>query len=200
MDDAEARTLLGVGAEAPVEEIRTAFRRRLHHAHPDVAPGDPEATRTTARLVEAYGVLRRGRSRVVDRGAQPPGRSPHPDPGAKVAVDGDHLAFAAPRREVYLRLIEVADQIGEVTYVDPDARLLDTVVILHDGTACSLLAVLQERSRPVGSPEAAGHEVADRRGWAACTEIFFTVEPLGGEARPPVAPLVAAVASLLGGR
>ncbi len=200
MDDAEARTLLGVGAGAAVEEIRTAFRRRLHHAHPDVAPRDPEATRTTARLVEAYGVLRRGRSRVVDDRAPPPGRTSHPDRGARVAVDGDHLAFAAPRRDVYLRLIEVADQIGEVTYVDPDARLLDTVVIVDDGTACSLLAVLQERLLPVGPPHSAGTGVADCRGWAAGTEVFFTVEPLGGEARPPVAPLVAAVASLLEGR
>ncbi|MGI9120652.1 MAG: J domain-containing protein [Acidimicrobiales bacterium] len=199
MDDAEARAVLGVGARAPAEDIRTAFRQRLHHAHPDVAPRDPEATRTTARLVEAYGVLRRGRSRVGDR-PSPPSRWSHPDPGARVAVDGDHLAFAAPRREVYLRLFEVADQIGEVTYVDPDARLLDTVVILDDGTACSLLAVLQERLLPVGSPDSAGTGGAYRRGWPTWTEIYFTVEPLGGEARPPVAPLVAAVASLLGGR
>jgi hypothetical protein len=94
-----------------------------------------------------------------------------------VVIDGDSLQVAAPSDEVYRRLVEVAHGIGEITYLDPDARLLDTIVTSDEGIACSLLASLQGR--------------------ATGTEIFFTLEPLGGEAGPAVEPLVTAIAALL---
>ena len=163
MEEHEARALLGVSVGATAAEVRAAFRRRVHRAHPDVAPGDPHAARHTSRLVEAYAVLRRP--------APPrPARPVHP------MVEDDSLTWDRPAEEVFRRLIEVADRIGDITYLDPGARLLDTVVVVDD-VACSLLATLQGR--------------------AAGTEVFFTLEPLGSERRPPIAPVVAAVADLL---
>ena len=177
MLEAEARRVLGVGANAAPEEVRAAFRARLRLAHPDVAPGDAGAGRATASLVEAYATLR-----------QPPPRSGRPAPATAagdtgrrypsgVVRDGDSLHVAGPPDEVYRRLVEVAQGIGEITYLDPDARLLDTIVTTDEGVACSLLASLQGRT--------------------AGTEIFFTIEPLGGETGPAVEPLVAELAALL---
>jgi CysZ protein len=48
-DDERAAQVLGVQANASVEEIRSAFRKRLFEVHPDRG-GDEEATR---RLVDA---------------------------------------------------------------------------------------------------------------------------------------------------
>lgn len=178
MDEAEARALLGVAAGAGPGELRTAFRRRLRQAHPDVAPADPDAARATARLVSAYALLRG----PVPAGASPPSvpnKAPVATTAAPVVVDGDSLTYPAPPDEVYRRLVAAADQLGELTYVDPDARLLDTVVTMADGTACSLLASLQGR--------------------AYGTEVFLTLEPLGREPCPPAEPLVAALAALLAG-
>ena len=94
-----------------------------------------------------------------------------------MVLDGDSLTYPAPPDEVYRRLMAAADHLGELTYVDPDARLLDTVVTMDDGTACSLLASLQGRAHG--------------------TEVFLTLEPLGAEPCPPVEPLVAVLAALL---
>ena len=162
MEEHEARALLGVGDGATAAEVRAAFRHGLHRAHPDVAPGDPHAARRTSLLVEAYALLRRP--------APPPHETAHP------TLDGDSLTWDQPAEEVFRRLVEVADRIGDITYLDPGARLLDTVVVVED-VACSLLATLQGR--------------------AAGTEVFFSLEPLGSERRPAIAPVVAAVAELL---
>ncbi len=179
MNEAEARATLGVEPGTSPDELRRAFRRRLRQAHPDLAPGDPHAAEATARLVRAFALLRHRRL--------PSAPSPTPSscgPWASsaqptVEVDGDSLTFPAPPDEVYRRLMAAAEQLGELTYVDPDARLLDTVVTMADGTACSLLANLQGRANG--------------------TEVFLTLEALGREPSPPVAPLVAALAALLAG-
>jgi hypothetical protein len=174
-----------VGPRAGAEELRTAFRLKLRRAHPDLVPDDPQATLTTARLIGAYALLRQAVLRqAVPRHVDPTlGRVPVPEPplsaplGTAVAVDGDSLTYPAPLDEVYRRLLAAADQLGELTYVDPDARLLDTVITMADGTACSLLASLQGRAHG--------------------TEVFFTLEPLGRGRCPPVDPLVAELAALL---
>jgi len=173
LDRVRARDILGVGPDASQDELRGAFRSLLRLAHPDVAQGDAGAGRATALLVEAYATLR---SAVPEPDARTPATAagtPRPQ-ASGVVDDGDSLHVSGPPDEVYRRLVEVAHGIGEITYLDPDSRLLDTIVITGEGVACSLLASLQGRS--------------------ASTEIFFTLEPLGGESGPPVEPIVAAIA------
>lgn len=144
-----------------------------------MVPGDAGASRTTASLVEAYALLR-GISpppapTAPDVPPEPAGGTPAHD---EVLRRGATLLVAGPPAQVYRRLVDIAHVIGEVTYVDPDARLLDTIVVTDDGAACSLLASL--------------------RGRAGGTEVSFSIEPLGGDPRPPVVPLVTVVADLLG--
>jgi hypothetical protein len=47
-EDAEARSVLGVGAAATAEEIRAAYRAKMAHAHPDRGGKHAEAARLTA--------------------------------------------------------------------------------------------------------------------------------------------------------
>ena len=178
MDEVEARRILGVAPGAPAEEVRSSFRRRVRQAHPDLAPGRPGASRATATLVQAYALLRSGvRPEATPPRAAPGGRSAEPARGSPATVDGDSLLVGGPPDEVYRRLVEAAHHLGEITYVDHDSRLLDTVVITETGQACSLLASLQGRG--------------------SYTEVFLSLEPLGGDARPAVRPLVRALAQLL---
>ncbi|HSH22911.1 MAG TPA: DnaJ domain-containing protein [Acidimicrobiales bacterium] len=176
MDEAEARRILGVGGQTSAEQLRRAFRQRLRRAHPDVVPDDPGAARTTAELVAAYALVRRTFATAAQERQADLGATPGPMTGALV-VTGDSLIYPAPPDEVYRRLVAAADQLGELTYVDPDDRVLDTVFTAADGTACSLLATLQGRTHG--------------------TEIFFTVEALGRGRCPPVESLVAEVAAVL---
>src|SRR5690606_26370028 len=77
MDVAEARAVLGVGADDPWPAVRSAYRRRIRAVHPDLNGG---AAAAAARLNEAYAVLSRAR-RAGGRGAPPPGPTPAaPDP------------------------------------------------------------------------------------------------------------------------
>ena len=180
MDTAEARAVLAVDRTAGTEEIRSAFRRQLRRTHPDVASDVADAGRRTARLVQAYATLRRS------PGPEPaPGPATPPPPAGRlptIGVAGDSLRWTVAPREALRLLVEVVDSMGDITYLDVDAGLLDVVVVLGDGTACSLMATVAARSGHGGPP---------------VTEILFALEPLGAEARPPARPVVAAVAARL---
>lgn len=180
MDTAEARAVLAVGRAAGTDEIRSALRRQLRRTHPDVATDVADAGRRTARLVQAYAALRR--SPAAGSG---PGTAAPPPPAGRlptVSVVGDSLRWAVPPREAFRLLVEVVDSMGEITYLDVDAGLLDVVVVLDDGTACSLMATVAARSGDTGPP---------------VTEVLFALEPLGAQARPPARPVVVAVAARL---
>ena len=180
MDTAEARAVLAVGRTAGAEEIRRAFRRQLRQTHPDVASDVADAGRRTARLVQAYATLRRS------PGPEPaPGPAAPPPPAGRlptIGVAGDSLRWTVAPREAFRLLVEVVDSMGDITYLDVDAGLVDVVVVLGDGTACSLMATVAARSGD-GEPPV--------------TEVLFALEPLGAEARPPARPVVAAVATRL---
>ncbi len=134
--------------------MRGAFRRLLRATHPDVAGGEGGATRRTALLIEAYERLR------AAAGVEPAPEPDAPAPVGVTVVDSGTLAFAAPADEVFLCLLEVAHELGEVTYVDPDVGLLETIVQLDAGPTCSLVVSLQGRGTGV-------------------TEAFCTLEPIG---------------------
>ncbi|MDH7601874.1 MAG: J domain-containing protein [Armatimonadota bacterium] len=55
----ECYRLLGVGPEWRLEDVKSAFRRKLLAVHPDRNPADPLAAERTRKLLEAY-------NRVVD--------------------------------------------------------------------------------------------------------------------------------------
>lgn len=63
-----ARTLyelLGVRPDADTKKLHIAFRDAAKVHHPDLNPGDPDATRRFTQLVNAYGILRDAEQRDI---------------------------------------------------------------------------------------------------------------------------------------
>ncbi|MBK9178536.1 MAG: DnaJ domain-containing protein [Acidimicrobiales bacterium] len=178
---AEASRVLGVADDAPWPEVRAAYRRLVRAHHPDVAR-HADAGRTTARITAAYTVLRASRD---GPGRTEPGAGPVAGPVAEPLVaeplvaEADTLLLDAPHDEAFFALLDGADRLGEVTYVDADAGLLEVIVELCGLPAASVVITLQGRAQG--------------------TEAFVTVEPLGATEAPATAAVVALLAELLGG-
>ena len=177
----EARAVLGVGAEASPTDLRAAFRRAMRDTHPDLHGGDGAATR---RVTAAYRLLaglgEASAPAPAAAAAAAPGPSADPptpttDPiVASVSVDGDTVSAELPAGDLFAMLVEVGHRIGEVTYVDSHAGLLEIVVQFEHHGSCSVVLTLQG-------------------GGAGITEAFCTVVALGAGPGPPTE----AVASLL---
>jgi hypothetical protein len=144
-DLAAAARVLGIDLAATPDEVRDAYRRQLLAHHPDVGGTNEEAVAITA----AYRIL---------SGVRPHPLVPPPPP-APVQVEGETLALEVPADEAYLLLLDAAHRVGDVTYIDRDAGLLEFVVDI-----ASVVLSLQGRGN-------------------GTTEVFCTVEPLG--TRPP---------------
>lgn len=188
MDVVEARALLGVGPEDEWPVVRAAFRRLLRATHPDVAAPLADATARTARLTEAYRVARVAHERgdapaATPRPTTPPAppagwREAPPRPAVGVCVEHGALVVRAPAEEAFLRLLEAAHDVGEVTYVDLESGLLETIVHFEGWPVCSVLLTLQGR--------------------VSGTEAFCTVEPLETGDPPPLDAVVRTLAARLG--
>ncbi len=193
MDRAEAWSVLGVSPTASADELRSAYRQRLFALHPDHSGQTGEGVRT---VISAYRVLA---SQLVASPDLVPVQStaladdlpadelPADDLHAdEVLADDvwligpDTIALAMPADDAYLRLLEVAHRIGDVTYVDRSCALMEALLRTKDGTTLSLVISLQGR--------ALGH-----------TEAFLTIEPvdLVRGPLPNVADLTQLVASHL---
>lgn len=194
MDLDEALATLGLRHDTTWPEVRAAYRARIRAVHPDVARG---RGREAATLNAAFSVL----ERVYRRGEPAPPRSsavndtaaagdaattprshprrarfdaPYEGPIDMVAVDDDGLALVAPADEVFHRLATVIDDIGDVTYADPDGGYLEAVV----AEGCAQLVV-------------------SLQGRAHATEAFFTLEPMDARAVPPIESIVRQIAARL---
>jgi len=174
----EARAVLGVPADADPEVVRAAYRRLLLRTHPDVS-GRGDATDATVRLTTAYAVLLRqgpadgdgaGTTGAPGPSAAPPATdassAPPRPPIAAVLVDDDTIAVPAPGDETLLLVMETAHALGEISYLDPSAGLVEVIVEFVEAPTSSVLLCLQGRATGV-------------------TEVFCTVEPLSGGEAPP---------------
>lgn len=179
MDRAEAAGLLGVDVDAPPDQVRSAFRRLIRERHPDRA--GERSTGHSALLIEAHRTLRSPAPRAP---SAPPPAGPRPRPAAGPPVDarveGDALLVRADPATVVARLVDAGHALGEVTYLDRSAGLLEVLLLVQEPdddrpAACSLVASLQGRLDAV--------------------EVFCTVERLDGHPPPPIAPIVAALAA-----
>lgn len=181
MERAEAARVLGVAEDAGPDTARRAFRDLIRRHHPDRA-GAASAP-ASARLIEAYRVLRT----IPDPARPPPDPAPPPPaarpvPPVDTRVEGDALLVWADPATVMARLVDAGHRLGEVTYLDRGAGLLEVLVMVapegeDHPVACSLVASLQGRLDAV--------------------EVFCTVERLDGHPAPPVAALVDALADAL---
>jgi len=161
--------VLGVHDTASTRQVRAAYRQRIREHHPDRA--GPDATVDAARIIEAYEVMSAPAPAPAPAPVTAPSRRGRPDHSVML-VDDDTVAFAFPADEVFALLVEAADDIGDITYVDPDAGLLEVLVTLAFGGPWSVVISLQGRMDRV--------------------EAFCTVEALdGSDAQPgPVVSLL----------
>jgi hypothetical protein len=177
MDLDDALRALGLGRSTTWAEIRDAYRTRIREVHPDLTAGSgADAARLNAAFAVLEPVYRRGTPPPV---GPPPPRAPRRRPPVTTdatleRVDDDGLVLVAPADEVFLRLAAAIDEIGAITYADPDLGYLEAVVA--DGTA-QLVVSLQGR--------------------AHATEAFFTLEPMDVRPVPALDTIVRQIAARL---
>lgn len=177
----EARRILGVSTDADPDTVRRAYRRRLHQVHPDVS-GRSDATELTLELTAAYTVLLRSPGPAGDpSGASAPAARPEPrspaspppaqpvdpiEPVVVSLVDDDTIGVGAPAAETLMLLVEAAHRLGDISYLDPSAGLVEVIVEFVEAPTSSVLLSLQGRATGI-------------------TDVFCTVEPLSGGEAPP---------------
>ncbi|MEX0767330.1 MAG: J domain-containing protein [Microthrixaceae bacterium] len=156
----KALSLLGVTSESSPGQIRAHYRQLLLRNHPDHSSQD-EAALLTMALTNAYQLLN--------------SRTPTPPPLPKLEqpsqveiclLDDFTLQVKAPASETLMLLIDMAHDLGEISYLDPAAGLLEIVIEFVEEPTSSVLLTMQGRSSGV-------------------TEVFCSVEPLSGGISPP---------------
>ena len=197
----EALAVLGLGPDHDAEQLRAAYREAARRTHPD-RPGAPrDANARMAAVNHAYAVLNGTEPAepsltAPSDGTAPPSRPAPPSgavwsaggprrPGAPLRVevyeDGS-LLVDAPAEETFEALVESMELIGDLTYVDAEAGLVQVLARHLDGPFCYLTCSLQGR--------------------AAGTEVFTTLERLDtADAANPAdaAALLPRLADTLGG-
>jgi len=168
VDRSEAAEHLGVDLDASADLIRRAFRRLVVQHHPDLSgTSDTEEVR---RLTEAYRVL---------RAPAPEPQEPAPPAGPVIEIGEDTITLALPPDEAFDHLLDAGAAIGDVTYVDPEAGLLEVLVTFDDGRRASAVVSLQGRAA------------------TGATDAFVTLEPLDGGPVLPVEVVAAALGHAL---
>jgi hypothetical protein len=168
----DALRMLGLDRTTTWADIRAAYRVRIRAVHPDLTAGSGA---DAAQLNAAFAVL----EPVYRRGVPPPPptAAPAPPPAEVAHMDDDSLALVAPPDEVFFRLAAAIDEMGAITYADPDGGYLEALVA--DGT---------------------GQLVVSLQGRAHATEAFFTLEQLDSRPTPPIDTVVREIAARLRGR
>ena len=167
---AAAEVLLGVSASTSLSEIRVAYRLQLLRTHPDVS-SEVDASERTMELTRAYLLL------ISTKGKEQRRTEARSSVEARVVEDrperlGIHLlddltlCVDAPADETLMLLIEMANNLGEIRYLDPSAGLIELVIEFIEEPTSSVLLSLQGRA-------------------TGCTEVFCSVEPLSGGGSPP---------------
>lgn len=175
MTPEEARSVLGLAAGATAREVRDAFLRRVRANHPDVTDHPSGAAERTATIISAYRLLR-DRPADAPTGSDEPSPPPGPsDPTAVVEVITDEAIWVdADAAEVARVLLEVADELGEVSYVDRAGGLLQLTVRPPGGPTCWF--TVNTVARPSG------------------TVVVATLESIEALPTPPPRPLIEALA------
>jgi hypothetical protein len=137
----EAFELLGVSPIGSLSDIRSAFRAEVLLTHPDHA-GAVNHDRTLL-LLEAY--------RVALVEAETHGSTTSPVVADEVGptawlIDQDTIALACPHEEAFIRLLDVGQSLGVITYLDRQGELLEVLLRTNLGDTISLVISFQGRS------------------------------------------------------
>lgn len=200
-DDVRA-AVRALGLDVDVRDqalVRTAYLTAIRTAHPDRNRG-LDATERTAELTVAYRIV----VESIAAGTMPaPGEGPPTvdDPVARAApsseasrvsprptcADGatvrviadDTIEVEAPLDMVFSWLLLASHEIGDVTFLDRSAPLLQIVVQFVDEPVCQMIFDLQGRAA---------------RG---TTEVFCTIDSIEDRPPPPISAVTALVADQL---
>lgn len=192
MQLAEAWLRLGIEPTSDPRKVRRAYILCVRSEHPDVSDAI-DANRRTSELGDAYELILEALRTAIDIGSHrsassaptqpgavvPPNRSgpqpgPHEEPIEVSLVADDTIGLAAPPNEAFPFLIEGCHEIGDVTFLDRRAGLVQVTASFIDEPVCYVVMSLQGRATGI-------------------TEVFCSIESI--ERRP--APPIAAVTRLL---
>lgn len=181
--------------------VRAAYRSRIRRMHPDVST-HPDAADRTASLTQAYELLTAvlatrsitpAGTGAPERRATEPSHAPPPVPRpavraheapatvpeVRLLADGS-ISVAAPAEETLMLILDTAHSLGEISYLDPSAGLVEVVVEFVEAPTSSVLFSFQGRGD-------------------GTTEVFCTVEPLSGGMAPPADAVTRLVVETLRG-
>lgn len=170
------------GAAALVTQAFATLEARRATAGPSMpssrtVPRPPAQPRPSSRPDRA----RAGAARNATGGARSTAAARPPSTGAsdggpvRLLAD-DTIGVDGSSQEAFLLLLEAANDLGEVTYVDPDIGLTETIVSLPGEPVSSLVLTLQGRADHV--------------------EAFCTIDSLERGAPPPLAAVVEVLVDL----
>lgn len=181
MDRRTAAAVLGVDPDSPPRLVRARYRSLVMRAHPDRS-SRPDAAERTRRLTMAYRVLHgaalrgagsehapaRPDATAGDAAAPAPPRAADHEvqslTGEPTLLGATTIGLSLPAQVAYRKLLDVALDLGEVTYVDRSSGLLEVIVEFMDAPTSSV--VLTVVAQPSGS------------------RIDCAVEPLSGGSAP----------------
>lgn len=177
----EARSVLGVGPDASPRALRDAFLTRVREHHPDTTDHPLGAGERTATIITAYRLLR-------DLPPAPPGRRSEQGAGADTlppavptatieVITEDALWVGVDAAAVVPALLEAADDLGDVSYVDRSVGLLQLTVRPPEGPTCWF--TISVHPRPAG------------------TVLVATLESIEALPTPPAGTLMLALAEAL---
>ena len=148
---------LGLKHDAQKEDISAAYRKLIRKAHPDVG-GD---TAVAARLTEAYAWLQHAAPTKVRSTSTPAG-----------APSNERLVLLLPPGDVFAHLCELGQRLGELSYLDPQAGILQVTFTALTSVPCQLMATVTHGANPEE------------------TQVEFTLESLTNAQPPPIAAVV----------
>ncbi|MCY3635459.1 MAG: J domain-containing protein [bacterium] len=160
MNRERALRTLGLEKGARADDINRAYRALIRQAHPDAGG----STAVAARITEAYHWLQR-----AGAPPPPPAQPPRPDP------PDDNMTLLLPPGDVFLRLVEAGHQLGEVSYIDRDAGMVQVTFTADNGVVCQLAATVVSG----GSDSSRGE-----------ARVEFTLDPLASGEAPPINQVV----------
>lgn len=163
---------LGLKMGAQAEDINRAYRALIRQAHPDAGG----STAVAARITEAYHWLQRAGTQ-----SPPPPTPPQPDPPSPVTTD-DSMTLLLPPGDVFIRLVEAGHQLGEVSYIDREAGIVQVTFTADNGVVCQLAATVVSRGGNASDSDA---------------RVEFTLDPLAGGQAPPIGQVVAHLVRLI---
>lgn len=171
----EARSVLGVAADTSPRALRDAFLAQVRAHHPDTTDHPHGAGERTATIISAYRLLRDLPPAPTDPLAPPPGPTEPPATIEVITEEAVWVGVEAPA--VVGVLFDVADELGDVSYVDRSGGLIQLTVRPPAGPTCWF--TISVHARPGG------------------TVLVATLESIEAQPTPPAGPLVVALAEAM---